>query len=143
MEHNIQLTVNGFSFPAHAVIAQGKQGRHVERVTCSAPPFQVLAALEGHIVGINDLLEVARHHLSDTSRSAFNFSVGPVDVSAVPLNLGAFRTDLTGRTYEVEVTDTKGGKHVFDVGASYSFYALTAVEAVIGAPLRSSAVHAM
>ena len=141
MKHTIMITVNGFSFQAVAEISHTPHGREVEKVTCSAPPVQVLGELSESLADINDVCYLVQHWLNDTGRRKFSFELGPIEVSFSPIDPERFRRDLTGKTFMVKLLDNHRNTHLYDVGAGSNFEAMDVARENLGRPIWSSVVQ--
>ena len=141
MNHNIMITVDGYSWVAVATTHHTSKQREVSSVACADVPTTVLGALDEHVINIHDVLELVRVHLNDTAINRRTLNIGPIKISWYPLDSDALRADITGRTFAVKITDSNGQAHVFEVGASNSWCALDLCMPSVPGPVRSSIVQ--
>lgn len=140
MNHNILITVDGYSWTAIATTHYNRTTREVTAVSCVDVPLQVMASLDEHLINVHDVLELVRHYLNDTGTVIRSATCGPISIQWQPLDPVALREDLTGRTYQVKLTDQTGKQHEFELGAVSSWSAMDQCKAQLQLPVWSSVV---
>lgn len=140
MNHNILITVDGYSWTAIATTHHNGKQREVSAVSCADVPLQVLGTLADHIIDVHDVMELVRNYLNDTGAVIRSASCGPVSIQWQPLNPEALRDDLTGNTYQVKLTDQTGKQHEFNIGACSSWSAMDTCKEQLKLPVWSSVV---
>lgn len=140
MNHNIMITVDGYSWAAYATTHHTGTQREVTAVSCADVPLQVLGVLADHIIDVHDVLELVRNYLNDTGAVIRSATCGPVSIEWRPLDAAALREDLTGNTYAVKLTDQTGKTHEYEVGACSSWSAMDQCKEQLRLPVWSSVV---
>lgn len=141
MNHQIMITVDGYSWVATATTHHNGKQREVTAVSCVDVPTRVLGALDEHVISVHDVLELVRHYLNDTGSLIREATCGAIEITWYPLNAVALRDDLTGKTYSVKLIDCHGNTHMYETGAGSSWDAMDICKDVLQLPVRSSVVQ--
>lgn len=140
MIHAIMITIDGYSWTAYATTHHNRVAREIAAISCTDVPMVVMATLSDHIIDVHDVLELMRNYLNDTGAVIRSATCGPVGIEWRPLDAEALREDLTGKTYQVKLTDQTGKTHEYEVGACSSWSAMDQCKEQLRLPVWSSVV---
>lgn len=140
MNHQIMITVDGYSWIAIATTHHNGKAREVSAISCVDVPLQVMAALDEHVINVHDVLELVRTYLNDTTVVRREATCGAIEITWYPLNAVALREDITGNTYSVKLVANDGAIVNYEVGAASSWGAMDICKDALQKPVRSSVV---